>query len=79
MSDVASNYSSDNRSLVSVTILDNPLLSDEELSAQCLSELTTWYGSKVIDWKLIRVDRIKHALPKNPVMTINPEVPQLIQ
>tara|TARA_Y100000996_G_scaffold415587_1_gene411467 strand:+ start:676 stop:2439 length:1764 start_codon:yes stop_codon:yes gene_type:complete len=79
MSDVASNYSSDNRSLVSVTILDNPLLSDEELSAQCLSELTTWYGSKVIDWKLIRVDRIKHALPKNPVMTINPEVPQPIQ
>jgi len=79
MSDVASNYSSDNRSLISVTILDNPPLSDEELSVQCLSELEIWYGSTVKDWQLVRVDRIKHALPKNPVMTINPEVPQPIQ
>tara|TARA_B100000700_G_scaffold38514_1_gene38429 strand:- start:14340 stop:16094 length:1755 start_codon:yes stop_codon:yes gene_type:complete len=76
MSDVATNYSSDSRSLVSVTILGDPSLSNEELNIQCLSELEVWYGATVKEWQLIRVDRINHALPKNPVMTINPEVPQ---
>ncbi len=67
LTDVAPEYSSDGRALVSVSVLGLPEL--EDLPGVLKKELQDWFGAQVIDWEHLRTDRIPRALPEQaPVM-----------
>ena len=73
MSAVAPGYAPTGRSLVTCSILESDLHDDDEkLDTDARSQLSQWYGAGVNDWRLIRVDRIKRALPVQPVGSLDP-------
>lgn len=60
---VAPSYGPPDRSLVSVTVLGvghEPAALERDVRAQ----LVAWYGSAPHDWKLLKIDRIPYALPR---------------
>ena len=65
LSDVAPEYAPPGRSLVSVSVLGEAR--DADLETAVLAELETWFGSQVRQWSHLRTDRIRHALPEQPV------------
>jgi predicted NAD/FAD-dependent oxidoreductase len=50
--------------LVSVSVLGVPDEGDPELDRAIRTQLEAWYGGEVEAWELLRVDRIRHALPR---------------
>lgn len=74
MSDVAPRYAPPGSALLSVTVVGDSALTDEELDAQCRQELARWFPAEAVsDWRLLRVDRIREALPADARMTATPE------
>jgi len=74
MSDVAPSYAPLGRALLSVTIIGESALSEQELDAVCRQELARWFRREPVnDWRLLRVDRIREALPADTRMTATPE------
>lgn len=63
LSDVSPAYAPPGASLISVAIVGAPKVGDVELEAQVRSQLSGWYGDAVRGWRLLRIDRIPHALP----------------
>jgi predicted NAD/FAD-dependent oxidoreductase len=61
MSDVSSQYAPDGKSLVSVSVLG--LCGQSDLPARVLQEMRDWFGDQVDDWRHLRTDQIRHALP----------------
>lgn len=73
MSDVAPSYAPPGRALLSVTIIGESALSDQELDAGCRQELATWFsGEPIHDWRLLKLDRIREALPADAEMAADP-------
>jgi phytoene dehydrogenase-like protein len=64
LSDAQPTYAPPGRSLVSVSVLGVPEAPDPELVEDVRHQLEGWYGASVWDWRLLRVDRIPHALPQ---------------
>lgn len=64
LTNIAPSYSPDSRALIAATIL-GPIAppDDQELKSQVLAQMRRWFGSRVEEWALIRVDRIRHAQP----------------
>lgn len=62
MSQVSDQYSSDDRALIAAS---TPHFGASEQEMR--SALVDWYGDVVSDWETVRVDRIKRALPAQPV------------
>jgi len=60
-SDVSPHYAPAGRSLVSVSVLGSP--DESNLEARVKSELTTWFGPEVADWRHLATYRIRKALP----------------
>ena len=66
LSDVAPEYSSSGRALISVTTLGLPEGGFEVLDARVRRQLRDWYGEVVDGWELVRGYPIRHALPTQP-------------
>ncbi|MHC4819643.1 MAG: FAD-dependent oxidoreductase [Planctomycetota bacterium] len=65
-SEVAPNYAPPGRALVSASVVA-PLPSDDEaLEAGARQQLADWLGPEVLNWTLLRIDRIPDALPSQP-------------
>ncbi|MFH1499397.1 MAG: NAD(P)/FAD-dependent oxidoreductase [Verrucomicrobiota bacterium] len=63
MSAVSPDLAPKGRALLSVTTLGDPAMPDESLIAALREEAAGWYGAEARDWRLLRVDRIRRALP----------------
>lgn len=68
-SDIAPSYAPPGKSLISVSIVGEPALSDAEMVSKVRQELSGWYGAEVNAWQLLKVYRIPHALPNYTVTT----------
>ncbi len=66
MSAVSRDLAPKGRALISVTALGDPAMPDEALVAALRSEAAGWYGPEARDWRLLRVCRIRRALPVIP-------------
>lgn len=64
-SEVAPAYAPLGRSLVCVSVLGNKT-ANEELELQVRRELADWFGAEAKDWKLLRMETIRKALPVAP-------------
>jgi len=64
MNRVASGYAPEGKSLVSVSVLGNPALTEEQLSGFVIADLKGWFGPVVRSWKLLRSYRLPHAQPE---------------
>ena len=69
MSDLAPAYAPEGKALISVSVLgDN---GEDDLPAMVKKELEAWFGEEVTDWRHLRTDLIREALPRqdetNPV------------
>ena len=64
---ISPEYAPEGRHLVSVGVLA-PHSGDEDDRLECRvrQQLGRWYGGPVAGWRLIRIDRIRHALPSQP-------------
>ncbi|MEX1116798.1 MAG: NAD(P)/FAD-dependent oxidoreductase [Akkermansiaceae bacterium] len=65
LSDVAPEYAPPRQSLISVSVLGAP--EEDDLEATVLTELESWFGPQVREWSHLRTDRIRHALPEQPI------------
>jgi phytoene dehydrogenase-like protein len=72
MSRVAPGYAPEGKSLVSVTVLGNPALTEEQLSGFVIADLKGWFGPVVRSWKLLRSYRIPHAQPEQLPGSLEP-------
>ncbi len=72
LTDVAPQYASGDRSLISISISDDTVnVETDELANKVVEQATRWYGKQVADWELVQVYRIPFGLPKtdlDPVM-----------
>ena len=62
ISDVAPDYAPKGRSLISVSLLG--IHKNSDLPNAVKEELYSWFGEQTRDWKHLRTDLIKHALPE---------------
>ena len=62
-SDVAAGYAPDGQALVSVTVLGDAPADDGELVASLRAELAGRWGSDVLTWRVLAVQRVRRALP----------------
>lgn len=62
ISDVAPDYAPKGRSLISVSLLG--IHKNSDLLNAVKEELYSWFGEQTRDWKHLRTDLIKHALPE---------------
>lgn len=60
MSRVSAEYAPKGRTLISVTVLEEPA----DLLASVCGQLEDWYGRQVRTWRHLRTYRIPHALPR---------------
>jgi phytoene dehydrogenase-like protein len=72
MSQVAPGYAPDGKSLVSVTVLGNPALTEAQLGGFVIADLKGWFGPVVRSWKLLRSYRIDHAQPEQLPGALDP-------
>jgi len=64
LSQVSPSYAPPGQSLLSVTVAGSPSEEDEPLAASLRSELADWFGpAAVAEWRLLRICRIRQALP----------------
>lgn len=64
MSDVAPGYAPAGRSLVAGSVVGVPADGDDALDGAARTQLRGWYGALVESWRLLRVDRIPWAQPR---------------
>lgn len=67
MSDVAPSYAPDGQSLIAVTTIDSNFNEGE-----VINQLVQWYGASTRDWRLLRTDRIRDALPDQSAGQLDP-------
>ena len=80
MSDVAPSYAPAHRALMSVTLVGDFELDDEALDAQARAELSTWFPDEpVAEWRLLRVDHVREALPSDAPISANPDSPEVVR
>ncbi|MFT7617252.1 MAG: phytoene dehydrogenase-like protein [Planctomycetota bacterium] len=63
LSDAQSSYAPYGKSLISATIVGIPVESDADVEASVTTQMREWYGDQVDSWQLLRIDRVKEALP----------------
>jgi len=62
-SQVSPTYAPGGQSLVSAAVLGDPPESDDDLVDAVRRHAREWFGPSVGDWRLLRVCRVRHALP----------------
>ena len=63
MTNISKKYAPENKVLIAVSLNGILEINDETLAENMKTELKTWYGNQVNDWKMIKTYRIKYALP----------------
>lgn len=63
MSDVAPGYAPAGETLLSVSVLGEAPQDDATLAAGVRNELTEWFGAVVTEWRVLRIYRVRRALP----------------
>lgn len=63
MTNVSKNYAPEGKVLISVSLNGIQTVDDITLATNMQNELSQWYGNQVMDWKMLKVYRIKYALP----------------
>ncbi|RKX35288.1 MAG: amine oxidase [Verrucomicrobia bacterium] len=61
--EVAREYGPRGSSLLSLSALGGQEQSDDALDEAVREQMVPWFGMAVTDWKLLRIDRIPHAIP----------------
>lgn len=61
-------YAPKGKHLIAVNIIKEHDLDDDELVAEAMLELTSWYGLQVKDWNHIKTYHIKYAMPFKPIL-----------
>ena len=61
-------YAPNDKHLVAVNVVKEHDLDDEELIEKCLTELSEWFGLKVMDWQHLKTYHIKYAMPFKPIL-----------
>ncbi len=61
-------YAPKGKHLVAVNVVKEHDLDDDELIEKCLTELTDWFGLKVMDWQYLKTYHIKYAMPFKPIL-----------
>ena len=64
LSDVAPGYAPKDQALLSISLLGKH--EEKELSDIVKKELHAWFGEQVQDWRHLRTDLIRQALPEQP-------------
>jgi len=72
MSNAASTYALEGKALIAANIVGTRSESDQDLDALCRDQLAGWFGDTVRSWRLLRVDRIDRALPRQLPGTLTP-------
>lgn len=71
---LASTYAPAGRSLISVTVIGEHLVSKSNLEEAVRDQLGEWYGKVANRWDLLRIYSIRHALPDQPAPAPDPTV-----
>ena len=69
LTNVSKHYAPIGKVLISVSCNGIPNVTDEVLATNMNTELKTWYGNQVDDWKMIKTYRIEYALPNQDNIT----------
>ncbi len=72
LSEVSREYAPAGKSLIAASVVGIPADDDDTLDARVQAQLGGWFGTAVSGWRLLRVYRIRHALPSQPVGTLEP-------
>jgi phytoene dehydrogenase-like protein len=72
MSDAAASYAPSGQSLIAASIVGMPAITDAELEMSAKLQLRGWFGASVDTWRLLRADRIVHALPDQRAGQLEP-------
>lgn len=72
MSNAAHSYAPDGKALIAANIVGTRPETDDELDALCRDQLASWFDDHVRSWRLLRVDRIDRALPRQLPGTLTP-------
>lgn len=62
-SELSSHYAPTGQALITVGVIDAVSPEDAVLDLAVRRQLTTWFGTDVAAWRLLRVDRIRYAQP----------------
>ena len=64
-SDIAPRYAPAGQHLVSATVIGVPAQDDATLDREARSQLAHWFSARTVaDWRLLRVSRVAHTLPR---------------
>ena len=63
MTNISKKYAPQGKVLIAVSLNGIPEIDDATLAENMRTELKTWYGNQLNDWKMIKTYRIKYALP----------------
>jgi phytoene dehydrogenase-like protein len=69
---VAPSYAPAGQALVSASVIGVASASDAELARAARTQLRGWFGAEVDAWRLLRVERIAHALPEQLAGALQP-------
>jgi phytoene dehydrogenase-like protein len=72
---VAPTYAPPGQALISVVVLGKHDGEDADLEDKVRRQLTGWFGSTVDGWRLIKIYRIRHALPDQAISLSDPTAP----
>ena len=61
--EAAREYGPRGRSLLSLNAVSQSEQPDDALDEAIREQMVPWFGMAVTDWKLLRIDRIPHAIP----------------
>jgi phytoene dehydrogenase-like protein len=66
MSDAAPEYAPKGKSLIAANVVGTTTVALEQLDVQVRSQMTSWFGAEVQNWKLLKAYVIPKALPRLP-------------
>ncbi len=72
LSDVAPEYAPPGQALIAASVVGLPPDDDATLDGRTRGQLREWFGPAVDGWRLLRIYRIRHALPAQPVGWLEP-------
>lgn len=72
MSEVSREYAPAGQALIAAACIGLPTDDDATLDRRAREQLGGWFGPAVTGWRLLRVYRIQHALPSQPVGALEP-------
>ncbi|MCU0706139.1 MAG: FAD-dependent oxidoreductase, partial [Fimbriiglobus sp.] len=72
LSEVSREYAPAGKHLIAASVVGLPSDDDAGLDGRVRGQLAGWFGAAVNGWRLLRVYRIQHALPSQPVGALEP-------